>query len=238
MQLVYVTFKGNAKEYAFLDTKGLVQSLGLREGTIFGDERYDSKLTVARITSADNVVKKGVAYYLGGIPLKNLSVDYIESKRVDQPIAQSERALKVSIEQAREWYKSGNSALRALALSAFTENEILDIPDSVEEICKRLNISWNVKWAGFSPSEVKAFTRQMAETAVARYLNKGWTKSVYEDGFFIGYVGASSPAQIVAHIDGNLAILSHHTVKYPGLVYYKTPEIAAKAFKLLKDYYK
>lgn len=237
MKLVFVTFKGNAKEYAFLDTKGLVNLQGLREGTVFGDERYNGKLTISRITSADNVVKRGVTYYLDNVPLKTLNVDWIESTRFNQPATGSERALKVTIEQAREWYRSGNSALKALAMSTFTENEILDIPNNVEEICKRLNISWNVKWTGFSQAETKAFTRQMAETAVARYLNKGWTKSVYEDGFFIGYVGASSPAQIVAHINGNLAILSHHTVKYPGLTYYKTPELAAKAYKLLKNYF-
>ena len=39
-------------------------------------------------------------------------------------IMEEKRNIKVTLEQAIEWYNSGNSTLRTLALSAYTEDEL------------------------------------------------------------------------------------------------------------------
>lgn len=234
MIVVSVTFEGGSKKYAFLDTEGLICKLGLGVGSVIIDKRYNSKMTIASISNNPNVTKGLNGYSLGGIILKDFQVDGILERKENT----SERFVSISISKAREWYKSEDAALKSLALSVYTENELLDIPESIEEVCKKLNIGWTTKWRGFTGTEIKSFERQMATTAVARYLNKGWEKGVTEEGFFLGYIGAYSPARIVARIGGtNLVVFSHSTVKYPGIVYFKTPELAAKAYKLLKRYF-
>lgn len=234
MIVVSVTFEGGSKKYAFLDTESLTCKLDLGVGSIIIDKRYSNKMTIASISNNPNVIKGLNGYSLGGIILKDFQVDEILVRKENT----SERFVSISISKAREWYKSGDSALKSLALSVYTENELLDIPESVEEVCKKLNIGWNTSWKGFSGTEIKSFERQMATTAVARYLNKGWEKSSNEEGFFLGYVGAYSTAKIIARVEGSsLAVLSHFTIKYPGIVYFKTPELVAKAYKLLKRYF-
>lgn len=48
-----------------------------------------------------------------------------------------ERNVKISLDKAREWYKQGGE-LKEVALSAFTENEIITsaLPNTWEEFCK------------------------------------------------------------------------------------------------------
>ena len=48
-----------------------------------------------------------------------------------------ERTIKISLDKAREWYNKGGE-LKELALSAFTENEIITsaLPNTWEEFCK------------------------------------------------------------------------------------------------------
>ena len=57
------------------------------------------------------------------------------------------RNTEISLEQAKEWYKSGNSTLMDLALSIFTKHEleIANFKDvkSIEDACNVLNISYS-----------------------------------------------------------------------------------------------
>ena len=56
-----------------------------------------------------------------------------------------ERNIKISLEQAREWYNSGNESLRELALQTFKENELVEKPwdfiKTFEDACRVLNIN-------------------------------------------------------------------------------------------------
>lgn len=64
-----------------------------------------------------------------------------------------ERNIKISLEQAREWYNSGNESLRELALHAFKENELAEKPwdfiKTFEEACRVLNINTDAVYSIF-----------------------------------------------------------------------------------------
>ena len=64
-----------------------------------------------------------------------------------------ERNIKISLEQAREWYNSGNESLREVALQAFKEDELIRGPwehiKSFEDACVVLNINPDVVYLIF-----------------------------------------------------------------------------------------
>lgn len=64
-----------------------------------------------------------------------------------------EKTIVVKIEDARKWYLSGNKDLRAIALSAYTEDELVaaGLPTSVEEFTEKYGVGY------LSPREVDEY---------------------------------------------------------------------------------
>lgn len=126
--------------------------------------------------------------------------------------------LEVTLEQAREWYESGNEDLKKLALTAFSEEML--IPSFLEVLESALP---------------KSASEQLASLALlqltANYLNKGWSKTEGNTGYFLGK-GSSLSGKTETDIKG-VYVVMHQNVKYPGVVYFRTVADVQKAVKIL-----
>lgn len=133
--------------------------------------------------------------------------------------------LEVTLEQAREWYESGNEDLKKLALTAFSE-EVL-VPSLGEILESEKN--WDVLFLPLGASEQ---TKSLiCLQIVANYLNNGWNKTESNNGYFLGR-GSSLSGKTETDIKG-VYVDMHQNVKYPGVVYFKTVADAQKAVKIL-----
>lgn len=132
--------------------------------------------------------------------------------------------LEITLEQARKWYEGGNEDLKKLALTAFSE-EVL-VP-SLGEILE--SEKWTVSALPKSASEQLASLALLQLTA--NYLNKGWSKTEGNTGYFLGK-GSSLSGKTETDIKG-VYVVMHQNVKYPGVVYFRTVADVQKAVKIL-----
>ena len=131
------------------------------------------------------------------------------------------RNISVTLEQAREWYNSGNDTLRTLALNAYTKEELelnYSLIDSkVDQICTCICIP---------KCEGKKFQVLAKLANIAKCYNKDWKKTNSNIGYFIWrYNDVNSP----------ISIYTSSVTQYAGVVYFKNYEDAAKALKILGD---
>ena len=138
------------------------------------------------------------------------------------------RNISVTLEQAREWYKSGNDTLRTLALNAYTKDELelnYSLIDSkVDQICTCVCIP---------KCEGKKFQVLAKLATIAKYYNKDWERNIYNTGYFISNHNPGN-----GPIDGcyeNIGVSKHNSAQYAGIVYFKHSEDAVKALKILGD---
>ena len=57
-----------------------------------------------------------------------------------------ERNIKITLDKAKEWYNSGNSALKEIALQAFDENKLITNFKNIttfRKACDALDINYN-----------------------------------------------------------------------------------------------
>ena len=138
------------------------------------------------------------------------------------------RNISVTLEQAREWYNSGNNTLRTLALNAYTKGELeLDynsIDREVDQICTCVCIP---------RCERKKFQVLAKLATIAKYYNKDWERTIYNTGYFISN---HSPGN--GPIDDcykNIGVYKHFSAQYAGVIYFRNSEDAVKALKILGD---
>lgn len=146
------------------------------------------------------------------------------------------RNIQISLEQAREWYDSKNEALRRLALSVFTKEELTE-PQTFEEVCQRLEIGeLNFHWESLQKEVAKTMEKTRVSLKlglIATYFNKDWQPKAREKNYFIAWGTYYSPTAVV--LENGFSVIYHETAIYPGIVYFKTQEDAVKAFNMLKD---
>ena len=139
---------------------------------------------------------------------------------------EEKRNIKVTLEEAIEWYNSGNNTLRTLALSAYTEDELKCsfeyINSKVGKACIRIPANETEKY------------NTLADLAViAKFFNGSWKKTTDNTGYFLGDLNARCDS--IVDICNYVGIYNHHTVCYAGVVYFKNKEDAVKAVKILGD---
>lgn len=232
--LAIVQFEGKTKEYAFLTALDTI-----KEGARVKDKRYDKPFTVKRTDFHFSTT-------YNGYPLKWITSGTIEwivtpSTRFNKEKNKMEkRNISISFEQAREWYHNDCGILRRLALQAFTEEE-LDEPITFDEVLLKMRInSVTVEMLHTnkccSESLEKMRKKAMVHIKlkiVAEYLNKGWKPQGKGRRFFIAQGTSYSPSAV--DLENGFYVNSHETVRYPGVVYFRTQEDAIKAFNMLKD---
>jgi len=138
------------------------------------------------------------------------------------------RDISVTLEQAREWYNSDNSILRALALNAYAKSELFEyehIKSCIDKVVLGLTIPRN---------DANKVQTNGKLAIIAKYLNGSWTMSVGKTGYFIGK-SSMDDSSVITQIDltNNIAVYEHKTVQYSGIVYFKDAEGAEKAAKML-----
>lgn len=213
----------NMKQYKFLCPYDMVQV-----GDMIEDDRYSQRMYVVGCTQCANDVQDGIF-------LKTIEPSKINGLKVvcdwsinNKQIGNMEaRNISVNIEQAREWYNSGNSTLRTLALNAYTESELMGY-DYIKQLVKREATSVIVP-----EGEVKKITVHSKLAIVAKYFNGSWKKTICNTGYFIGnYNSGNGP--VVETLNG-VGVYQHNTVQYAGVVYFKNQEDAIKAVKILGE---
>ena len=152
-----------------------------------------------------------------------------------------ERIIKVSLNKAREWFKSGNSTLRELSLQAFSKEE-LEIP-SVKYMIETLLESELWKLTSVQRIQLKSlmFRNEKEISApklfriIALYFNVDWKKEVGNVGYFLTRTNFNYSTYGKPNTLGNdWSIIKHESVCYP-VTYFKSEEDCKKAFKILKD---
>lgn len=130
---------------------------------------------------------------------------------------EEKRNIKVSLEQAREWYRSGNSTLKTLALSAFKEEELqLTAVEIFEKI-------------GYIEAPIPASPRNTDKMVILSYL------SMLAEYFNSKSIKADVRYFIKGKYEGEIQIGKHAGVRYPGVVYFNNPEDLNKSIKLIGE---
>ena len=141
---------------------------------------------------------------------------------------ETRRIISVTIEQAREWYKSGNDTLRTLALNAYTKDELEpdynSIDREVDQICTCICIP---------KCEGKKFQVLAKLATIAKYYNKDWERTIYNTGYFISNRNPGNCPVDDCYKD--VGVYKHITAQYAGVVYFRNSEDAVKALKILGD---
>lgn len=213
----------NMKQYKFLCPYDMVQV-----GDMIEDDRYSQRMYVVGCTQCANDVQDGIF-------LKTIEPSKINGIKVicdwsinNKQIGNMEaRNISVTLEQAREWYNSGNSTLRTLALNAYTESELMGY-DYIKQLVKREATSVIVP-----EGEVKKITVHSKLAIVAKYFNGSWNKTTRNTGYFLGNYSTSC-GPVVDTCNG-VGVYQHNMVQYAGVIYFKNQEDAIKAVKILGE---
>ena len=141
------------------------------------------------------------------------------------------RTVKVSIEQARCWFNGNNQALKELALTVYSEQELTLSYESIKSQLGDNNFTTTCVTVPYE--EHDKFDVNAKLFVIAKYFNGDWRKTSCNKGYFIG---KSSKGFTTSRNMGNyLGICVHETVMYAGIVYFKDEESAIKAFKMLTE---
>ena len=131
-----------------------------------------------------------------------------------------ERELKLilSLEMAKKWYKSDDNTLKTLALNVYTKEELTEL--TLDEIIYEIDeIRYNER--------INQSNAYLNISIIADYFNNYWRKEDNVIGYFWSYNENTNKWKL----------REHNTITYTGIIYYRTKEIANKAFKLAKPFY-
>lgn len=231
VRTIYVVFveekvsnTSHLKQYMFLCSNDNV-----RVGDIIKDPRYVPFMQVVKITPCCARVQEG--FTLKDIQIETLNGRYAQGSDFDidkQRSNMETRNISITLEQAMEWYNSGNATLRTLALNAYTNDELeLNYALIASRVSKYHN-------AFVIPlCEGRKFQVLTKLAIIADYFNKDWKKTVCNTGYFLGnYNNGNGP---VVECCKGVGVYQHNTVQYAGVVYFKNQEDAIKAVKILGD---
>lgn len=201
---------------------------------IIEDPRYTGKMMVVGFTYDTDRVQQGIR-------LKDIYITKVNGQVINQPAGlvngslagsnfdidkqktsnmEEKRNIKVTLEQAMEWYSSDNSTLHTLALSAYAEDEL------------KLNLKYisnkvyNTCFCIMVPADEAGKYNTLADLAIiAKFFNGSWKKNPTNVGYFIEYNETEERIDVCAH-EGDI---------YSGVIYFKRKEDAVKAVEILGE---
>lgn len=237
VRTIYVVYTDQKLGYA--QTRSMKQYMflcpfdNIQAGDMIKDKRYSTAMQVVGWDKNSCEVQNGIKlkviepFLLNGKVMNQCTgSDFdIDKQRNNM---EEKRNVSISLEEAREWYKSGNNALKAIALKAYSENELA----GYEYMKGQISL---IKTACELPYSERGKWDTLHKLAiVAKYYNGSWEMKAGKTGYFIGKssMGGSAVVQQVNLTDG-IAIYEHKTVQYAGIVYFKNAEDAKKAAKML-----
>lgn len=151
------------------------------------------------------------------------------------------RNIAVSLDEAKRWYKSGNEALKTLALQVFTKEE-LEEPQSFGELLALMGIASISSKIEIFPSKDIDFNKNLNNNMfdlvklniIAKYLNKGWRPHFKEAKYYIARFEGYCKDNVM-QLEDDLYVAKNIGSIIPGVVYFKTPELTKKAFWLMQN---
>ena len=210
------------KRYKFLCNYDVVSIYDIVE-----DPRYTTKMMVVGFTSNTNRVQQGIT-------LKDIYITKVNGQVINQPAGlvngslvgsdfdidkqrtnnmEKKRNIKVTLEQAIEWYNSGNSTLRTLALSAYTEDELkLSFKYINSKVCSTCFC------ANVPANEAEKYNTLADLAIIAKFFNGSWKKTTNNTGYFLGNFNAGC-GPVVDTCN--------------GVVYFKSQEVQSKQSRFL-----
>lgn len=160
------------------------------------------------------------------------------------------RNIKVSLEEARNWYNGKDQTLRRLALQAYTEEE-LNEPQNFKEVLKALGIQGldlNMRLTGENASSAmklfkkiggeemgRTLTLHMKLALIAKYFNGTWRPEMDKTKYFLGRTPYSYDIPNSTKLNNGYYIGIHERVVYPGIVYFQNQVDVREAYEMLKD---
>ena len=134
------------------------------------------------------------------------------------------RNIEVSIEEAHQWYKSGNETLKVLAMSAYTREELISY--YLKSKAELINL--------YIPRDkVKDFDILAEWSLIASFFNK--RKEIENNTrYFIGKNNKIN-YDFTNKLFDNIYIFKYVNVEYPGIVYFNSKEDVRKAISMLGE---
>lgn len=195
-------------------------------------------------------------------PVNNIYNGYIlkellpEDTQIDRPSKinnqtnnnMETRNIKVSLEEARNWYNGKDQTLRKLALQAYTEEE-LNEPQSLKEVLESLGITslhLNMKLSGKDASSTVKLSKEigveiggeltfhMKLAFIAKYFNGTWKPDMNKTKYFLARTPYSYNISNSTKLDNGYYVGIHERGMYPGIVYFQKQEDVRKAYEMLK----
>lgn len=248
MRLCTIVFpessSSRTKEYTFKIPKMFY----VREGDILRNPNYgNAPMKVVKVFD----YPVGIYNAYNGYILKELLP---EDTQVDRPSEinnqtnnnMEKRNIKVSLEEARNWYNGKDQTLRKLALQAYTEAELSE-PQNLKEVLESLgieNLNLNMKVEEEVPNAVRVkemsqeigseLTLHMKLAFIARYFNGTWKPDMKQTKYFLARTHHFYDLPNSIKLDNNYCIGTHERVMYPGIVYFQKQEDIRKAYEMLK----
>ena len=134
------------------------------------------------------------------------------------------RNIKITIEQAANWYSSSNDALKALALSAFSRDEIILYYVKTQSKTVSLDLP---------KGQIDKFKTLALLSVLASYFNK-ITKIEKGTRYFLGKNDAINRS-IATSLFDNIYIYKHINVKHAGIIYFNSEETIKKAVSIIGE---
>jgi hypothetical protein len=239
VRTIYVVYTDQKLGYA--QTRSMKQYMflcpfdNIQAGDMIKDKRYSTAMQVVGWDKNSCEVQNGIKlkviepFLLNGKVMNQCTgSDFdIDKQRNNM---EEKRNVAISLEEARKWYMGDNYALRAIALKAYSENELAGYDYMKGQISL-------IKTACELPYSERGKWDTLHKLAImAKYYNGDWEMKAGKTGYFIGKssMGGSAVVQQVNLTDG-IAIYEHRTVQYAGIVYFKNAQDAKEAAKLLFD---
>lgn len=134
------------------------------------------------------------------------------------------RNVKITIQQAANWYSSNNDTLKALALSAFSRDEIIIYYIKAQSKTVSLDLPLG---------QIDKFKTLAQLSVLASYFNK-LTKIERGTRYFLGKNDEINHS-ITTKLFDNIYIYKHINVKYAGIVYFNSEEAIKKAVSMIGE---
>ena len=134
------------------------------------------------------------------------------------------RNIKVTIEEAYKWYKSGDETLKVLALSAYTRNELISYYLKSEAELINLYIPRD---------KFKDFNILAEWSLIASFFNK--EKEIEDNTRYFIAKNNKINIDFTNKLFDNIYIFKHINVYYPGIVYFNSKEDVRKAISILGE---
>ena len=224
------------KKYKFLCNYDTISIYDMVE-----DPRYTSKMMVVGFTYDTDRVQQGIT-------LKDIYITKVNGQVINQPAGlvygslagsdfdidkqrtsnmEEKRNIKVTLEQAMGWYNSGNSTLRTLALSAYTEDELkFNFKYINSKVCNTCFC------ANVPVDEAEKYNTLVDLAVIAKFFNGSWKKTINNAGYFISNCIRRNN---VACTYNGVDIYQHLCVQHAGIIYFKNKEDVIKAVEILGD---